>query len=290
MGKPSKRGHTPQKKSLKDPKDSKPDSDRSLSLSVQSRLCSQHCDELFGYTNEAKYLTEIINNTLKLGESNAVLICGARGVGKSALLESCLTKIDESYNYKIITLNGYVQSNDLISIRNISKEIDIDETDIPQIVEQIKKRCRKERFRLILILDEFEIFCRKNQSLLYNIFDISQQTGSICTIGMTTRLDCFERLEKRVRSRMNHRILHLKSSFENVEEFINFAAKLIDQNDITPSLRNALRQQFKFNKSVRSLKKFLLDYHNKSELSSNDTKVIYKKFNSILNLMESLFV
>ncbi|KAK2504928.1 hypothetical protein MC885_001791, partial [Smutsia gigantea] len=68
---------------------------------------------------------------------------------------------------------------------------------------------------VIFILDEFDLFAHhKNQTLLYNLFDISQSAQNpIAVIGLTCRLDILELLEKRVKSRFSHRQIHLMNSF-----------------------------------------------------------------------------
>ena len=44
------------------------------------------------------------------------------------------------------------------------------------------------------------------QALLYNLFDVMQSGDSVlCVVGLTTRLDAVELLEKRVKSRFSHR-------------------------------------------------------------------------------------
>lgn len=60
---------------------------------------------------------------------------------------------------------------------------------------------------IIFILDEFHLFTsRAKQTLLYNLCDLLQSgKAQICIIGMTPHLDCYDRLEKRIRSRMSHR-------------------------------------------------------------------------------------
>lgn len=62
---------------------------------------------------------------------------------------------------------------------------------------------------VVLVLDEFDMFAyHKNQSLLYNLFDIAQsKQNPLCVIGITCRLDVVELLEKRVKSRYSHRAI-----------------------------------------------------------------------------------
>lgn len=67
---------------------------------------------------------------------------------------------------------------------------------------------------VIFVLDEFDLFTvHKLQSLLYNLFDLVQVKKSliysfknshspVTVVGITSRIDCVESLEKRVRSRL----------------------------------------------------------------------------------------
>jgi origin recognition complex subunit 4 len=64
---------------------------------------------------------------------------------------------------------------------------------------------------VIFILDEFDLFTtHPRQTLLYNLFDIAQaRKAPIAVLGVTTKIDVVERLEKRVKSRFSHRYVHL---------------------------------------------------------------------------------
>jgi origin recognition complex subunit 4 len=64
---------------------------------------------------------------------------------------------------------------------------------------------------VIFILDEFDLFTtHPRQTLLYNLFDIAQaRKAPIVVLGLTTRVDVMESLEKRVKSRFSHRYVHL---------------------------------------------------------------------------------
>lgn len=64
---------------------------------------------------------------------------------------------------------------------------------------------------MIFILDEFDLFTtHPRQTLLYNLFDIAQaRKAPIVVLGLTTRVDVVESLEKRVKSRFSHRYVHL---------------------------------------------------------------------------------
>jgi origin recognition complex subunit 4 len=64
---------------------------------------------------------------------------------------------------------------------------------------------------VIFILDEFDLFTsHPRQTLLYNLFDVAQaRKAPIAVLGLTTKIDVVERLEKRVKSRFSHRYVHL---------------------------------------------------------------------------------
>lgn len=61
----------------------------------------------------------------------------------------------------------------------------------------------------IILLDHFDKFTQHpRQTLLYNLFDIAQsRKAPICVLGMTTKVDSYEALEKRVKSRFSHRVI-----------------------------------------------------------------------------------
>lgn len=65
----------------------------------------------------------------------------------------------------------------------------------------------------VILLDHFEEYTlHPRQTLLYNLFDIAQsKKAPICVLGLTTRIDATEALEKRVRSRFSQRIIHFNS-------------------------------------------------------------------------------
>lgn len=64
---------------------------------------------------------------------------------------------------------------------------------------------------VVFVIDEFDLFAtHARQTLLYNLFDIAQaRKAPIAVLGVTTRVDVVESLEKRVKSRFSHRYVHL---------------------------------------------------------------------------------
>jgi origin recognition complex subunit 4 len=131
---------------------------------------------------------------------------------------------------------------------------------------------------VIFVLDEFDLFAsHKNQSLLYNLLDISQSSHNpIAVVGLTCRLDVVELLEKRVKSRFSHRQLLLFPHSE-FRDYVSLTRSLLSlphnfkqrqfhrewQQNLEKLLQNskvlqALRQQFRISADVRSLKTLLL--------------------------------
>ncbi len=64
---------------------------------------------------------------------------------------------------------------------------------------------------VIFVIDEFDLFTtHARQTLLYNLFDIAQaRKAPIAILGLTSRIDVVESLEKRVKSRFSHRSVYL---------------------------------------------------------------------------------
>ncbi|EME43741.1 hypothetical protein DOTSEDRAFT_151242 [Dothistroma septosporum NZE10] len=162
-----------------------------------------------------------------------MLLIGARGSGKTALIDSILREQTTKHpdDFHTVRLSGFSHTDDRIALheiwRQLGREMDLEDdegnsknyadtmskllallshsaetgTDQP---EQVTKS-------VIFVLDEFELFAtHPRQTLLYNLFDIAQsRKAPIAVLGLTTRIDVAESLEKRVKSRFSHRYVHL---------------------------------------------------------------------------------
>lgn len=78
-------------------------------------------------------------------------------------------------------------------------------------------------------MEHFDLFCaHHNQTLLYNLFDVAQSAQApICVIGITSRTDVIELLEKRVKSRFSHRQYSLNPEEHDFETRMNLFEKLL---------------------------------------------------------------
>ncbi|XP_044525823.1 origin recognition complex subunit 4 [Gracilinanus agilis] len=197
----------------------------------RARFCHQiPKGNLFGVQTQYKLLIDLLKRTAIHGESNSALIIGPRGSGKTMILNQALEELMEikqvRENVLQVHLNGLLQTSDKIALKEITKQLCLENVvgdkifgsfaeNLSFLLEALKKGDRTSSCPVIFILDEFDLFAHhKNQTLLYNLFDISQSAQTpVAVIGLTCRLDILELLEKRVKSRFSHRQIHLMNSF-----------------------------------------------------------------------------
>ncbi|XP_060113129.1 origin recognition complex subunit 4 [Heteronotia binoei] len=265
---------------------------------VQRLLRERFCHpspsaKLFGMEQQYKHLSELLKRTAIHGESNSALIIGPRGSGKTQLMCHALKKLLEvkqvRENILQVHLNGLLQTNDKIALKEITRQLNLENVvgdkvfgsfaeNLAFLLEALKRGDRADTCPVLFILEEFDLFVHhKNQTLLYNLFDVSQSAQTpIAVIGLTCRLDILELLEKRVKSRFSHRQIYLLNSFDFKKyasickeqlslpsEFPekNFAQKwnkhvqslLEDQ-----AVHDALQNQFHYSKDLRSLYMLLM--------------------------------
>ena len=205
----------------------------------------------------------LLKATVAAGEGNSILILGARGSGKTALIETALADVSHEHaeDFHIVRLNGFQQTDDKIALREIwrqlGREMQVEEDETNQVssyadtmASLLHLLSHPEELAevldpdapvtttksVIFILDEFDLFAtHPRQTLLYNLFDIAQaKKAPIAVIGCSTRVDVAEFLEKRVKSRFSHRWIHLSQpkSFQAFEAVIEAALCLEEADDI----------------------------------------------------------
>ncbi|NWX38341.1 ORC4 protein, partial [Notiomystis cincta] len=183
-----------------------------------------------------RHLLELLKRTTVHGESNSALIIGPRGSGKSALLNHVLKDLREmkqvrenllEFFMKNPFLPGLLQTNDKVALKEITRQLQLENVvgdkvfgsfaeNLAFLLEALRKGNRTSSCPILFVLDEFDLFVHhKNQTLLYNLFDISQSAQApVTVIGLTCRQDILELLEKRVKSRFSHRQIYLMNSFD----------------------------------------------------------------------------
>ncbi|XP_018577250.1 origin recognition complex subunit 4 isoform X2 [Anoplophora glabripennis] len=175
-----------------------------------------------GREDERKEIFDLIQKTVQHGESNSALVVGPRGSGKTALIEDVLTELQKSQTFNndaiLVKLHGLIHTDDSLALRSITSQMKLDNAvdgkvfgsfaeNLAYLLACLRAGEKHTSKCVIFILEEFDLFCaHHNQTLLYNLFDISQSAQTpICVLGITCRLDVIELLEKRVKSRFSHR-------------------------------------------------------------------------------------
>ncbi|XP_058404901.1 origin recognition complex subunit 4 isoform X4 [Diceros bicornis minor] len=212
---------------------------------LRERFCHQSPhSNLFGVQVQYKHLIELLKRTAIHGESNSVLIIGPRGSGKTMvkavdfwcffalLINRALKELMEveevSENILQVHLNGLLQINDKIALKEITRQLNLENVvgdkvfgsfaeNLSFLLEALQKGDRTSSCPVIFVLDEFDLFAHhKNQTLLYNLFDISQSAQTpIAVIGLTCRLCLLEDrsvrevLQKHFNVSKNLRSLHV---------------------------------------------------------------------------------
>ncbi|KAK1909660.1 hypothetical protein P3342_007832 [Pyrenophora teres f. teres] len=206
-----------------------------LKTIVVERITNKRPSPLVGLDEEFKSVHQLVEHTITAGEGNSMLVIGARGSGKTALVNKVLSEVSKENGgqYHVVRLNGFIHTDDKIALREIwrqlGKEMDIEEDGsgpgknyadtlatllalLSHPSEQTGKITDEVAKAVIFVMDEFDLFAQHpRQTLLYNLFDIAQsRKAPIAVLGLTTRIDVTNSLEKRVKSRFSHRYVHLK--------------------------------------------------------------------------------
>ncbi|KAF2973506.1 hypothetical protein GQX73_g96 [Xylaria multiplex] len=177
---------------------------------------------------------QLVEQTVLAGEGNSMMIIGGRGCGKTTMMEEILSNLraEHAEEFHVIRLNGFIHTDDKLALkeiwRQLGKEMEIEDDLVnktnnyadtmasllallshPEEITGAEDGVTSKS--VVFIIDEFELFAtHARQTLLYNLFDIAQaRKAPIAVLGLTTRIDVVESLEKRVKSRFSHRYVYL---------------------------------------------------------------------------------
>ena len=181
---------------------------------------------LYGYQEQFDELYDLVDQTVSTGGSNSVLILGPRGVGKKVMVNQVLARVlKESQVFRTdgltVRLNGLVETDDKLALKEITRQLKLENVvgdrvfggfaqHLEFLLASLKSDVTGRNSKpIVFVLEEFGLFCQhKNQTLLYNLFDVAQSRAApIIVVGVSASLDVIECLEKRVKSRFNHRQL-----------------------------------------------------------------------------------
>ncbi|XP_057364508.1 origin recognition complex subunit 4-like [Daphnia carinata] len=248
-------------------------------------------DEFLEHQN---YVFNLLKSTVVNGENNSALLIGPRGSGKTMLINSVIADLEATCNlekdYVVIKLHGFFQTDDRIAIQEITRQLFLEEEtanrtfgsfseNLNFLLDSLKVADRKTAKSIIFIIDEFDQFCQhKNQTLLYNLFDVCQSAQApMAVIGLTCRMDAISLFEKRVRSRFSHRQIYLllKPDFQKYNETFVSLLRLQPSRELKaiyvrswnksaedlaqdPVVQGSLKKVFNLNPKLRLLQNILL--------------------------------
>ncbi|KAF5270213.1 hypothetical protein FQA39_LY08427 [Lamprigera yunnana] len=223
-------------------------------------------DQLIGFENEREQILKLFKETIDAGESNSALLIGPRGIGKSMLVKSVLNDIKDKTFDKVallVHLNGLIHVDDRLTLKSITAQMNLDNAvdgkvfgtfadNLAFLLACLKTGNKKTAKSVIFILEEFDLFCsHHNQTLLYNLFDVSQSAQTpICVFGLTCRLDIIELFEKRVKSRFSHRQIFLFSKQNGIKQRMERVQNLLSLKPTTNLSKSYVKG---WNKSIQDL-------------------------------------
>ena len=200
---------------------------------------------LIGLGYERQKVQQLVEQTVLAGEGNSMLVIGARGTGKTTLVETVISGLASGHQdeFHVVRLNGFVHTDDKLALREIwrqlGREMDVENEDLGNktnyadtlasllalLAHPVAEEMGNEAATatsVIFILDEFDLFAsHPRQTLLYNLFDVAQSRNApIAVLGLTTKVNVVDSLEKRVKSRFGQRYVHLSppKSFSSFQE------------------------------------------------------------------------
>jgi len=201
---------------------------------VLGRLTGGKQIRLIGLEEEYGKVHQLVEQTVTAGEGNSMVVIGARGSGKTTLVENVISDLSLQHkdDYHVVRLNGFIHTDDKLALREIwrqlNRELEVEDSSTAKTSsyadtlssllallshpgELGKTDSDQAAKSVIFILGEFDLFTsHPRQTLLYNLFDIAQsRKAPITVLGLTTKIDVAESLEKRVKSRFSHRFVHL---------------------------------------------------------------------------------
>ncbi|KAK4456742.1 putative origin recognition complex subunit 4 [Cladorrhinum samala] len=211
----------------------------STHLKAMQRVLLDRCTgrrriKLRGQDEAYQKTYRLVQQTIVAGEGNSMMIIGARGCGKTTLVESVLEDVSKEHKeeFHVVRLNGFVHTDDKLALkeiwRQLGREMEVEDEVVgrttnhadtmasllallshPSEIAEANEGVTSKS--IVFVMDEFDLFAtHARQTLLYNLFDIAQaRKAPIAVLGLTTRVDVVESLEKRVKSRFSHRYVYL---------------------------------------------------------------------------------
>lgn len=209
-----------------------PDLLTKLKACLLEGLTSKRRLRLVNLEDEHHKVHQLVEQTVLAGEGNSMLVIGSRGSGKTTLVETVISELASAHrdDFHVVRLNGFIHVDDKLALREIwrqlGREMEVEDDivggrgnyadTLTSLLALLSHPAQEEdqaatARSVIFILDEFDLFAsHPRQTLLYNLFDVAQtRNAPIAVLGLTTKVNVVDSLEKRVKSRFGQRYVHL---------------------------------------------------------------------------------
>ncbi|KAM5448700.1 origin recognition complex subunit 4 [Microsporum audouinii] len=275
---------------------------------ILEKLNGKRLIPLKGLENEYQTVFQLLEQTVVAGEGNSLLLLGARGSGKTAVVDTALSSLSKTNqdDFHVVRLNGFLHTDDKIALREIWQQLGReigpqDDLEKPSsyadtMTSLLALLSHPEEITgpsqdpnaitttksVIIILDEFDLFSyHPRQTLLYNLFDIAQaKKAPVAVLGLTTKVDVTENLEKRVKSRFSHRYVFLPRP-RSFPEFVDIcmSSLKIEAEELLGSTTDAfekLLEGTKGNILLQGWNSYIQDLFGDAEFTSHLQRIYYR--------------
>ncbi|KAG2264605.1 hypothetical protein Bca52824_071684 [Brassica carinata] len=243
----------------------------------------------------------IVSTSITEGCNNSILLLGPRGSGKAAVLDLVVGDLMEEYpdSVTLIRLNGLLHSEDNCAFKEIARQLCVEHhllfskmasfDENSQFIIAMLRECGLAHKTIIFVLDEFDMFAQASQRLLYSLLDAMQSvTSQAVVVGISSRLDADQLLEKRVRSRFSHRkILFLPPSREEIDSLLEHLLSLPADSSFPSGYVTQFNEKIKNITSDTRFKDMLKTFLNANSTVNSLLKFIFRAVSS-MNLESGL--
>ncbi|KAJ2796774.1 origin recognition complex subunit 4 [Coemansia guatemalensis] len=191
--------------------------------------------EVVGQAAAVAAVEAVVRQTVESGEGNSVVVVGPRGSGKTAVVQQALAAAGSGGRHHVVRLSGFVHTSDGLALRDIARQLLAAQdaegagaagtfAEALAYVLGVLRAADGGVAPVVFVLEEFDQLAQHpKQALLYTLFDMAQRAQTpVCVVGVTARVDVMDLLEKRVKSRFSHRLVHVHGA-ASLEAFTDIA-------------------------------------------------------------------
>ncbi|KAL4003772.1 Origin recognition complex (ORC) subunit 4 C-terminus family protein [Acanthocheilonema viteae] len=198
--------------------------------SVFNRLLAELDDKFVGLDQCISKLHEVIKRFVKDREGGSAVVFGPKSSGKRSIISKVV--MDYANDMEVVFIDGLILTSDVDAL----KILDASESNSEQL-----------QFVIVFNFDQF--VTRGRQTLLYTLLNASR-SGFLFVLCVSSRQDCIELLEKRVRSRLSNTFISFAQSSISFDDFSKAFATFLNTSTKKYKQNNGLIQEFIANECV----------------------------------------